>query len=151
MPYDSTYMCNLKMNLPMKQKQIHRHREQTSSFQEGKDYGRDGVGGWGQQMQTTIYRMDKKQVLLYSTKNYIQYPMISHHGQEFKSVCVCVCVCVYLNCFAIQHKLTQHWKSTIILLKKNPKHIHIQNPNIYTHTGCGTHTHTHRWVTPNRK
>ena len=37
MPYESTYMCNLKMNLPMKQKQIHRHREQTSSFQEGKD------------------------------------------------------------------------------------------------------------------
>ena len=62
-------------------------------------------------------------------------------------MCVCVCVCVYLNCFAIQHKLTQHWKSTIILFKKNPKHIHIQNPNIYTHTGCGTHTqdvgHTH--------
>ena len=26
MPYDSTYMCNLKMNLPMKQKQIHRNR-----------------------------------------------------------------------------------------------------------------------------
>ena len=34
----------------MKQKQrteIHRQREQTSSCQEAKDLGKDGVGGWG--------------------------------------------------------------------------------------------------------
>ena len=40
-------------------------------------------------------------VLLYSAENYIQYPMINHNGQEYKSnvcvyiyICVCVCVCV---------------------------------------------------------
>ena len=53
-------------------------------------------------------------VLLYSTGNYSQYPVINHHGKEYeKSVCVCVCVCVY-NHFAIQLKLTQHCKSTIL-------------------------------------
>ena len=40
-------------------------------------------------------------VLLYSAENYIQYPMISHDGQEYKSnVCVyiymCVCVCAHV-------------------------------------------------------
>ena len=41
-PYDITYMWNLKydkMNLSMKQKQIHRHTEQTSGCQEGSGEG----------------------------------------------------------------------------------------------------------------
>ena len=43
-------------------------------------------------------------VLLYSRGNYIQYPMISHNGKE----------CIHkLNRFAVQHKLTQHYKSTM--------------------------------------
>ena len=46
------------MNLSMKQKQAHRHREQTCGCQSG---GRDELGFWDQQMQTTIYRMDKQQ------------------------------------------------------------------------------------------
>ena len=46
------------MNLSMKKKQTHRHREQTCGCQGG---GRDGVGVWGQQMQTSIYRRDKQQ------------------------------------------------------------------------------------------
>ena len=33
-------------------------------------------------MQTIIYRMDKHKVLLYSTGNYIQYPVINHNGKE---------------------------------------------------------------------
>ena len=31
----------------MKQKQNHGHGEQTGGYQEGGDWGRDGVGGWG--------------------------------------------------------------------------------------------------------
>ena len=53
-------------------------------------------------------------ILLLSTENYIQCPMISHSG---KSVCtytyVCVCVCVSTE-FAVQQKLTQHCKSTTV-------------------------------------
>ena len=35
-------------------------------------------------MQTSIYRMDKLKVLLYSTGNYIQYLVINHNGKEYK-------------------------------------------------------------------
>ena len=40
-------------------------------------------------------------VLLYSTGNYIQYPVINHNGKEYEKVCIYiyiyiyVCVCVY--------------------------------------------------------
>ena len=37
-------------------------------------------------------------VLLYSTGNYIQYPVINHNGKEYGKnglyICVCMCVCV---------------------------------------------------------
>ena len=49
------------MNLSMKQKQTHRHGEQTCGCQAGGEQGRDGVGGWALQIQTIIYRMDKQQ------------------------------------------------------------------------------------------
>ena len=35
------------MHLSMKQKQNHRHREQTCGCQGGRGVGRDGAGGWG--------------------------------------------------------------------------------------------------------
>ena len=36
-----------------------------------------------------IEQMDNK-VLLYSTGNYIQYPVINHNGREYKKECVYV-------------------------------------------------------------
>ena len=33
-------------------------------------------------------------VLLYSTGNYIQYPVINHNGKKYEKECVCVCVCI---------------------------------------------------------
>ena len=48
------------MNLVMKQKQTHRHREQTCGCRaRGGDWDRLRV--WAQQMQTITYRMDKQQ------------------------------------------------------------------------------------------
>ena len=38
------------MNLSMKQKQNHGHREQTDGCQGGGSRERDGMGGWGEQM-----------------------------------------------------------------------------------------------------
>ena len=35
------------MNLSMKQKQNHGHREQTGGYQEGRVWGREGVEGCG--------------------------------------------------------------------------------------------------------
>ena len=48
------------MNISTKQKQTHRHREQTVVAKEGGK-GREGLGIWDQQMQTSIYGMDKQQ------------------------------------------------------------------------------------------
>ena len=41
-----------------------------------------GVWVWNQQKQTVIYRVDKQQILLYST--YIQYLLINHNGKEYE-------------------------------------------------------------------
>ena len=62
------------MNLSMKQKQTHRHRKQTNGYQRGKVEGRDKLGVWDQQIQTTIYKIDKQQdptCRMYNTGNYI--------------------------------------------------------------------------------
>ena len=39
-----------QINLSMKQKQTHVHKEQTCGCQREEVWGRDGVGGRGQQM-----------------------------------------------------------------------------------------------------
>ena len=43
-----------------------------------------------------IERINNK-VLLYSTGNYIQYPMINHNGKNMENnVRICMCVCIYI-------------------------------------------------------
>ena len=50
------------MNLSTKQKQTHRHREQTYGYQRGKvEVGRDKLGVRDQLIYTTIYKIDKQQ------------------------------------------------------------------------------------------
>ena len=34
-------------------------------------------------------------VLLYSTENYIQYPMINHNGKEYKKECIYIYIYIY--------------------------------------------------------
>ena len=41
-------------------------------------------------MQTPIYRMVNNRVLLYSTGNYIQYPVMNHNGKEYEKEYICV-------------------------------------------------------------
>ena len=48
------------MNLSMKQKQTHRHRELTCGCQRGGRVGTGWIGSLGEQIQTIIYRMDKQ-------------------------------------------------------------------------------------------
>ena len=73
------------MNLSMRQKQNHRHREQAGGSQ-----GKEVWGGAGMKWKTRVssckllyteWMINK--VLLYGTKNYIQQPMINHNGEEF--------------------------------------------------------------------
>ena len=71
------------MNLTTKQKQTHRHREQTCGGQrEG------GGGGLDWEFGTSRYRLYiewiNNNVLLYSTGIYIHYPVINHNGKEYE-------------------------------------------------------------------
>ena len=34
--------------------------------------------------------MDNNKVLLYTTGNYIQYPVINHNGKEYEKVYMCI-------------------------------------------------------------
>ena len=56
-------------------------------------------------------------VLLYSTGNNIQYPVINHHGKEYKKECISIHITSH---FAVRQKL-QHCKPTILQLKKKKK------------------------------
>ena len=70
-----------QMNLSTKQKQIHRHREQTSGCQGA------GVGSgmdwdfWVNRCKLLHLEGIDNKVLLYSTGNYIQSPGIDHDGK----------------------------------------------------------------------
>ena len=71
-----------QMNISMKQKQIHRHREQICGCQGG---GRVGKGGWEagiSRCKLLCIEWINNKVLLYSTGNYIQYPVINHDRKK---------------------------------------------------------------------
>ena len=51
--------------------------------------GWDELGDWVLHIYTidTMYKIDNK-ALLYSTGNYIQYPVINHNGKEYEKECI---------------------------------------------------------------
>ena len=77
-----------QMNLSTKQKQTHRHREQTCGYQGGEaGGGKDWEFGISR-CKLVYIRWINNKVLLYSTGNYIHYPVINHNGKEYKKECV---------------------------------------------------------------
>ena len=74
------------MNLYMKQKQSQRHRKQTCGCQGGGEVGEGRYRllyiGW-----------IKSKVLLYSTGNCIQYPVINHNGIEYEKEYITESLC----------------------------------------------------------
>ena len=81
------------MNL-MKQKQTHRHRE-TDWLPRGRGGGGGMVWEFGISRCKLLYiGWINNKVLLYSTGNYIQYPVINHNGKEYEKDCIYICVCV---------------------------------------------------------
>ena len=78
------------MNLSMKQKQTYGHREQTCGCQRGGVWGGFGEGWSGRLGSADVsflyIEWINNKVLLYSTGNYIQYPVINHNGKE----CLCI-------------------------------------------------------------
>ena len=84
------------MNLSTKQKQNHRHGEQTG--------GCWGGGGWAGSFRISRCKLFyigwiNNKVLLYSTGNYIQYPVINHNGKKYKKN-VYICITESLCCTA---------------------------------------------------
>ena len=72
-------MCSLR------QKQTHRHREQTCGCQGGWEVGGRMDWEFGISRCKLLYREWKNnKVLLYSTGNYIQYSVINHNGKEYE-------------------------------------------------------------------
>lgn len=58
--------------------------EQTNMVTKGKKgWERDKLGIWDEQRHTTICKIDKKQGLLHSTGNGIQYLVMNHNEEEW--------------------------------------------------------------------
>ena len=70
-------------NLSTKEKQTHRHRKQTCGCQgDGGGGGKDWEFGISRCKLLHIGWTNNK-VLMYSTGNYIQYPVINHNEKEY--------------------------------------------------------------------
>ena len=105
-----------QMNLSIKQKQTHRHREEACGCQGGFRGGRgmDWDFGIGRCEVLHLEWINNK-VLIYSTGNYIQYPVTNYNGKEYKQN-----VCMYITeslCWEAEVGTTLSVKQTSI--KKN--------------------------------
>ena len=77
------------MNLPVNQKQAHRHREQTHG----------GSGDWEFAVSSTklLYKeWVNNKVLLYSTGELYSISCNKPHGKEYEKECVCTHIYVYI-------------------------------------------------------
>ena len=72
--------------------------------------GRGGLGVGVNRCKLVYSEWINNKVLLYSTGEYIQYPVLNHNGRQYKKECI---YNVQLNHFAVQQKLTQYCKSSI--------------------------------------
>ena len=77
------------MNLSTKQKQNHGHREQTCGCQRGAGAGREIEWEFGVSKCKLLHlEWINNKVLMYSTGNCIQYPVINHNGKEYDQECI---------------------------------------------------------------
>ena len=72
-----------QMNLSMKQKQTHGHRQQTGGCQGGRGWRRTELEIGVSRYQLLFMEWINNKVLLYSTENHIQYPMINQKEKNF--------------------------------------------------------------------
>ena len=79
-----------RMNLSMKQTQTDGHRQQTGGSQGGRAWGRMELETGVSRYQLLFMEWINNKVLLYSTQNYIQYPMINQKEKNFFNVHTCI-------------------------------------------------------------
>ena len=83
--YVESKKYNKLVNIVKKKKQTDRYREQTSGYQWGEGRGREfGIS----RCKLWYTEWINIKVLLYSTGNYIQYPIINHNGKEYEKECI---------------------------------------------------------------
>ena len=76
-----------QMNVSMQEKQTHRQKQTC---------GCRGRGGMDWEFRMSRHKLSHREwinnkVLLYSTRNYIQYPVINHNGKEYEKQCIYMC------------------------------------------------------------
>ncbi len=71
------------------------------------EFAKREKGGEGKDWESEISRCKllhigwiNNKILLYSTGNYIQYPVINHNGKEYKKEYMCTCITDSLGCTA---------------------------------------------------
>ena len=72
--------------------------------------GKGRIGSLGLAGANTYIEQINNKVLLYSTGNNCQYSVINQTGKEYEKDYIYV----KLNHFALQQKLTQHYKTAIL-------------------------------------
>ena len=104
------------MTISMKQKQTHRYRGQTCSWQRGGGgEGKDWDFGISRCKLFYIVGINNK-VPLYSTGNYIQYPMINHNGKGYEKEYICITESL---CCTAEINTTLYINYTLIKLQKS--------------------------------
>ena len=124
-PYDITYMWNLKYNTNISMNEKQTHREQICGCHQGSRTGgeKDWESGINRRKLAQTGWINK--TLLYSTGNYIQYPEINHNGKEYKKEYIYICVCVYITeslCYTAEIKcniVSQLYFNNFLLKNKN--------------------------------
>ena len=80
-----------QMTISTKKKKTHRDREQTCGCQRGGRMGKGRTGEDGISICKLLYtKCINNKVLLSSTGNYTQYPVINHNGKEYEKECMYV-------------------------------------------------------------
>ena len=97
-----------QMNLSMKQKQAHRHREQTLVIKGGGMGWEFGISRWKGYYIGWI----NSQVLLFSTGKYVQHPVINHNGKEYEKQ-IYIYIYVYIYTYMTESLLYHKNKSAI--------------------------------------
>ena len=62
-------------------------------------WGEEELQIWCQQIKSSICMDNNNKVLLYSTGNYVQYPMIHHNGKEYKLYIYIIDMCILFLIF----------------------------------------------------
>ena len=100
MPYDSTRVWNLKYNTIELICEIETY-SQTQKMNLWLPKRKEGGGGINKEFGISRYKLlhikqINSKVQLYSTGNYIQYPVIKHYGKEYEYIYLCIHIYIYI-------------------------------------------------------